>query len=427
MDIARSGSLSEEVKQVSKLEEVSEDWLAQRVSRGTVVILKGPPRNPKPIAIGEGMKVKVNVNVGTSMDLCDPEMELEKAKLSIKYGADTVMDLSTSEPLAEVRKLLLKELEVPVGTVPIYEAFIKSGGRKPLVDVNVDDIFKTIGEHAKDGVSFMTIHAGVVKHIVEGLKEHPRLTGIVSRGGAFLAAWILNTGQENPLYANFDYLLEMAREYDFSISLGDGLRPGSQADAQDWAQIEELLIISRLIKRAWRKGVSAIVEGPGHMPLNQIESNVKLTKHLTENAPLYTLGPLATDIAPGYDHIVLAIGGAVAAAAGVDYLCAVYKSEHLGLPLPEDVRESVVATKIAAHVGDIVKLGEKALRKDHAISKARSSLDWKTQFKLAIDPEEAERMHRRVPSRATACSVCGQYCVFLILSRYLGFRSIPSC
>ncbi len=423
IDIARSGGVSEEVKKVAMLEGVPEDWLAQRVARGTVVILKGSTRNPKPVAVGEGLKVKVNVNVGTSQDLCDPKMELEKAKLSVKYGADTVMDLSTSEPIAAVRRLLLNELEVPVGTVPIYEAAIKAVGKGgAVVDMSMDDMFNAIEEHAKDGVGFMTIHAGVTKHVVEGLKEHPRLTGIVSRGGAFLAAWILHNEQENPLYANFDYLLEMAREYDFAISLGDGLRPGCQADAQDWAQMSELLVIASLVKKARRAGVQTIVEGPGHMPLDQIEPNVKVSKQLTGNAPLYTLGPLVTDVAPGYDHIALAIGGAVAAAAGVDFLCAVYRSEHLSLPLPEDVKDSVIATRIAAHAADIVRIGDRALKWDYEISKARAKLDWRSQFKLAMDPEEAERIHNRVPSRSGACSVCGKYCVFLVLSRYLSSK-----
>ena len=412
--------VQEAVNKAALKEGVPEDWLAQRVARGSVVLLKGHRDDVEPVAVGEGVRVKVNVNVGTSMDLCDPNLELEKARLSVKYGADTVMDLSTAEPIEAVRKLLLKELSVPVGTVPIYEAAVRAVGRgRAVVDMTVDDMFNAIESHAKDGVSFMTIHAGVTKRVVEGLRQHPRLTDIVSRGGAFLASWILHHGEENPLYANFDYLMEMAREYGFAISLGDGLRPGSLADAQDWAQIAELLEISTLVKRARKAGVQVIVEGPGHVPLDQVEASVKVAKSLTENAPLYTLGPLVTDVAPGYDHIVLAIGGAVAAAAGADFLCAVYRSEHLSLPLPEDVRDSVIAARIAAHAADIVRLGERASSWDRALSKARARLDWESQFKLSMDPEEARRIHERVPSRSGACSVCGKYCVFLLLSRYL--------
>jgi len=334
------------------------------------------------------------------------------------------MDLSTAEPIEAVRRLLLKELAVPIGTVPIYEAAVKSVSRGgAVVDMTVDDMFNAIENHAKDGVSFMTIHAGVTKKVVEGLRRHPRVTGIVSRGGAFLAAWILHHGEENPLYANFDYLLEQAREYGFAISLGDGLRPGCLADAQDWAQMAELLEIATLVKRAREAGVQVVVEGPGHVPLDQVEASVKTAKSVTGNAPLYTLGPLVTDVAPGYDHIVLAIGGAIAAAAGADFLCAVYRSEHLSLPLPEDVRDSVVATRIAAHVADTVRLGGRALSWDKAISEARARLDWEAQFKLSLDPEEARRIHERVPSRSGACSVCGKYCVFLLLSRYLKARA----
>lgn len=410
----------EELKRLALREGVPEDWLSQRIERGTVVVLAGHRRDVEPVAVGEGVSVKVNVNVGTSTDLCDPGLELEKARLSVKYGADTVMDLSTAEPIEAVRRALLKELNVPIGTVPIYEAAVRSIGRGgAVVDMTVDDVFNAIESHAKDGVSFMTIHAGVTKRVVEGLSRHPRVAGVVSRGGAFLAAWILHHGEENPLYANFDYLLEHAREYGFAISLGDGLRPGCLADANDWAQMAELLEVASLVKRAREAGVQAIVEGPGHVPLSQVEASVKVAKSLTGNVPLYTLGPLVTDVAPGYDHIVLAIGGAVAAAAGADFLCAVYKSEHLGLALLEDVRESVVATKIAAHVGDTVRLGERAMKWDRAISEARARLDWESQFKLSLDPEEARRIHERVPSKGPACSVCGKYCVYLILSKYL--------
>lgn len=420
LELARRGVVSEEFKVIASAEEVSVEHLAQRIAKGSVVVVGATgKRAVKPLGIGEGLRTKVNVNVGTSVDFNKPEVEVEKARLAVKYGADTVMDLSTAGDLDAIRRMVLKAVEVPVGTVPIYQAAIESVNRKgAIVHMSVDDVFNAIERHARDGVDFMTIHAGVTKEAVLHLKEYPRLTGIVSRGGAFLAAWILHNDKENPLYENYDYLLELTREYDFAISLGDGLRPGSLRDAGDWAQVHELLTIGDLVERARKAGVQVIVEGPGHMPLDQIAPHVKLMKTAAKNAPLYTLGPLVTDVAPGYDHVTLAIGGAIAAAAGVDYLCAVYKSEHLGIPLPEDVRESVIATRIAAHAADIAKMGEKALRWDHEISKARASLDWEHQLKLSMDPEEAARIHKRVPAKSGSCSICGDFCVFLILSKH---------
>ncbi|MEM0217226.1 MAG: phosphomethylpyrimidine synthase ThiC [Candidatus Nezhaarchaeales archaeon] len=422
IEAARRGVALEEFRIVALKEDVDVSFIIRGVASGRIVIPKNVVRDHvDPIGIGEGLRAKVNANIGSSMDFSDVNVEVEKAKLAVKYGADTIMDLSTSDQMDEVRRAIIKNINTPIGTVPIYEAAHMALRRYgSIVHMTIDDVMKAIELHAKDGVDFMTIHAGVTKEAVDFLKNHPRVAGIVSRGGAIIAAWMIHNERENPLLEHYDLILDLAREYDFAISLGDGLRPGCQADANDVAQITELLTVSKLVKRTRAKGVQVIVEGPGHMPINQIEHHIKQAKILTDHAPLYTLGPIVTDIAPGYDHITLAIGGALAVAAGVDYLCAVYPSEHLGIPLPEDVKHGVIASRIAAHAGDIVRLGEKALKWDLELSKARAALNWKTQFKLAIDPETAMKIHNRVPSKSGACSVCGEYCVYLILSKFLG-------
>ncbi|MEM0232628.1 MAG: phosphomethylpyrimidine synthase ThiC [Candidatus Nezhaarchaeales archaeon] len=422
IEAARRGVALEEFRIVALKEDVDVSFIIRGVASGRIVIPKNVARDHvDPIGIGEGLRAKVNANVGSSMDFSDVNVEVEKAKLAVKYGADTIMDLSTSDQMDEVRRAIIKNINTPIGTVPIYEAAHMALRRYgSIVHMTIDDVMKAIELHAKDGVDFMTIHAGVTKEAVDFLKNHPRVAGIVSRGGAIIAAWMIHNERENPLLEHYDLILDLAREYDFAISLGDGLRPGCQADANDVAQITELLTVSKLVKRTRAKSVQVIVEGPGHMPINQIEHHIKQAKILTDHAPLYTLGPIVTDIAPGYDHITLAIGGALAVAAGVDYLCAVYPSEHLGIPLPEDVKHGIIASRIAAHAGDIVRLGEKALKWDLELSKARAALNWKTQFKLAIDPETAMKIHSRVPSKSGACSVCGEYCVYLILSRFLG-------
>ncbi|MEM0320554.1 MAG: phosphomethylpyrimidine synthase ThiC, partial [Candidatus Nezhaarchaeales archaeon] len=319
VEAARRGVALEEFRIVALKEDVDVSFIIRGVASGRIVIPKNIARsNVNPIGIGEGLRTKVNANVGSSTDFSDVNVEVEKAKLAVKYGADTVMDLSTSDQMDEVRRAIIKSVNVPVGTVPIYEAAhmaLKKYGS--IVHMTIDDIMKAIELHAKDGVDFMTIHAGVTKEAVDFLKDHPRVAGIVSRGGAIIAAWMIHNERENPLFEHYDLILDLAREYDFAISLGDGLRPGCQADANDIAQITELLTVSKLVKKTRVKGVQVIVEGPGHMPLNQIEHHIKQAKILTDHAPLYTLGPIVTDIAPGYDHITLAIGGALAVAAGV--------------------------------------------------------------------------------------------------------------
>lgn len=419
---AKAGKITEEMRIVARDEDQSPKSIRQRIAEGTVIITRNTQReNVHPIGIGKGLSTKINANIGTSPDLCNFELEIEKAKIAVKYGADTIMDLSTGGDLNEIRRKILKTVNVPIGTVPIYQTAIQVAKKKgSIMHMTEDDIFSTIEKHAKDGVDFMTVHCGVTQQIVKRLAKHPRLMGVVSRGGTFLAAWILHHKKENPLYANYDYLLEMAAEYDFSLSLGDGLRPGCIFDSTDWPQVQELLTIGELVERARTANVQAMVEGPGHLPLNDIKANVQLEKSTCKDAPFYVLGPIVTEIAPGYDHIVGAIGGAIAGLAGADFLCYLTPSEHLGLPNLEDVKEGVIATKIAAHAVDIVKLGSKAANRDLAMAKARADLNWKKQIENALDPEKATKIRNRVKLKSPeTCSMCSEYCAIKILKEAL--------
>jgi phosphomethylpyrimidine synthase len=422
MKAAKKGQITEEMRIVAKDEDVLPQRIRQRIAKGTVIITRNVQReNVHPTGIGEGLRTKINTNVGTSPDLCDLNLEIEKAKIAVKYGTDTLMDLSIGGNIDENRKAILKAVNVPIGTVPIYQAAIEAAKKRgAIIHMTEDDIFNTIERHAKDGVDFMTVHCGVTQQIVKRIAKHPRLMGIVSRGGTFLTAWIFHHEKENPLYANYDYLLEIAAEYDFALSLGDGLRPGCIFDSTDWPQIQELLTIGELVERARAANVQAMVEGPGHLPLNHVESNVQLEKSICKGAPFYVLGPVVTEIAPGYDHIVGAIGGALAGLAGADFLCYLTPSEHLGLPTLEDVKEGVIATKIAAHAVDIVKLGFKASARDLAMAKARANLDWKKQFENALDPEKAMKIRSRVKlKRPETCSMCSEYCALKVLKEAL--------
>jgi phosphomethylpyrimidine synthase len=422
MKAAKKGQITKEMRAVAKDENELPKKICQRIAKGTIIITRNIQReNVHPIGIGEGLRTKINTNIGTSSDVCDLNLEIEKAKIAVKYGTDTIMDLSVSGNLDETRRMILKAVNVPLGTVPIYQAAVKAAKKRgAIIHMTEDDIFNTIEKHAKDGVDFMTVHCGVTKQIVKQSVKHPRLMGIVSRGGTFLTAWILHHKKENPLYANYDYLLEIATKYDFALSLGDGLRPGCIFDSTDWPQIQELLTIGELVERARAANVQAMVEGPGHLPLNHIESNVQLEKSICKGAPFYVLGPVVTEIAPGYDHIVGAIGGAIAGLAGADFLCYLTPSEHLGLPTLEDVKEGVIATKIAAHAVDIVKLGSKAAARDLAMAKARANLNWKKQFENALDPEKAVTIRSRVKlKRPETCSMCSEYCALKVLKEAL--------
>ncbi len=422
MDFAKHGKITEEMRIVARDEKESPLRIRRRLAEGTVIITRNVQReNIHPVGIGKGLYTKVNANIGTSPDLCDLNLEVEKARVAVEHGADTLMDLSTAGNLDKIRRAILRTVNVPVGTVPIYQAAVEVAKKKgAIIHMTEDDIFNTIEKHAKDGVDFMTVHCGVTQQIVKNLAKHPRLMGIVSRGGTFLAAWILHHNKENPLYANYEYLLEIAAKYDFVLSLGDGLRPGCIFDSTDWPQIQELLTIGELVEMARAKNVQVMVEGPGHLPLNDIMANVQLEKSICKGAPFYVLGPVVTEIAPGYDHIVGAIGGALAGFAGADFLCYLTPSEHLALPSLEDVKEGVIATKITAHAVDIAKLGRKATARDLAMAKARAKLNWEDQFKNALDPEKARKVHGRTkPKTPKTCSMCSEYCAIKILKEAL--------
>ncbi|ACX72498.1 thiamine biosynthesis protein ThiC [Methanocaldococcus vulcanius M7] len=423
MDDAKKGIITEEMKTISKKEKIDPEKLRRYIAMGYVVIPKNKNRDTTPIGIGKDLKTKVNANIGTSPDCVDIELEIKKAKTAEKYGADAIMDLSTGGNLKKIREAIMNAVKIPIGTVPIYEvgklAREKYG---KVVDMDEDLIFNVIEKQAKEGVDFMTLHCGITKHSVERLKKSGRIMGVVSRGGAFLTAYILYHGEENPLYKNFDYLLDILKEHDVTISLGDGMRPGCLADNTDRAQIEELIILGELVDKCREKGVQCMVEGPGHIPINYIETNIKLQKSLCKNAPFYVLGPIVTDIAPGYDHITSAIGGALAGYYGADFLCYVTPSEHLRLPNIDDVKEGVIATKIAAQAADVAKGNKLAWKKEIEMAYARKNHDWKKQFELAIDKEKAKKMRDEIPSKEEkACSICGDYCALLMVEE-LGKR-----
>ncbi len=421
IDKARKGIITPLLRKIAQEENIHPDDLLSLIAQGRVVIPYNKNHSPSlPAAVGTRMRTKVNVNLGTSRDYPDLKAELTKLKISLKHGADAVMDLSTGGDIRAIRKKLLIRAAVPLGTVPVYQASIEAISRRgSIVEMTEDDLFAVIESQAREGVDFMTVHCGLTLKAVERLRLQGRVADIVSRGGAFHLAWMVHHNRENPLYANFDRLLELARKYDFTLSLGDGLRPGSILDATDRPQIEELLTLGELVQRAREAGVQAMVEGPGHVPIDQVAMNIKLQKRLCQEAPFYVLGPLVTDIAPGYDHIVSAIGGAIAAAAGADFLCYVTPAEHLGLPTLEDVKEGLIASRIAAHAADLVKGIPGALEKDLAISRARKQLDWSQQQKLAIDPEKFSAIRKRRKSRTRACSMCGEFCAMKIVSQFL--------
>lgn len=423
METANRSVLTDEVKAIAEEEKVSPEKLVRRLGRGEVVIVRNVAREVKPLGIGKGLRTKINANIGSSPKVYDVELELRKAKVAVGYGADTLMDLSTGGDIDRIRQMILKSVNVPVGTVPIYQAGIEAVKKKgAIVDMDEDDMFNAIKKHADDGVDFVTVHVGVTKENVKRLIESKRIIPMVSRGGVFHAAWIIHHDQENPLYKNYDYLLEIAKEYDLTLSLGDGLRPGCIHDATDVPQISELVTIGHLVERARKKGVQVIVEGPGHVPIHEIAANIKLQKAMCKEAPFYVLGPLVTDVAPGYDHIVGAIGGAIAALEGADFLCYVTPAEHLGLPSEEDVKLGVIAAKIAAHVADIAKLGGHIVEWDHEMARARVSLDWDKQFSLAIDPEKARSLHERLSLKEAVCTMCGEYCAMKLISEALGSK-----
>jgi len=421
---AKQKILTSQVKEVAEKESIKPINLRNGIEKGTIVIPANiKHKNLNPIGIGEGLSTKVNANIGTSIDYPQKQREVEKAKVAVKYGADTLMDLSTGGDIDSIRKSIIKQTTVPIGTVPIYQVAIEAiKKRGSIVNMKIEDILDVIKKQAEDGVDFMTIHSGITSGVVERLKNQKRVIEIVSRGGSFLFAWILHNNRENPLYEYFDEILDIAVEYDITISLGDALRPGAISDATDRPQIDELIILGELVERCREKGVQVMVEGPGHVPLDQIVSNVEIEKRVTKKAPFYVLGPLTTDIAPGYDHIVGAIGGAIAASVGTDFLCYITPSEHIGLPGKEEVKEGVIASKIAAHSGDIVKGVGKTDKWDYMMSQARKALDWEKQRKLALNPEKFDKLRKKYSTKTKNCSMCGDFCALKIVDDYFGNR-----
>ena len=422
MQLAREGKITEAMRQAAQSEHIEAETLRERIAKGTVALCANINHAAlKPCAVGEGLSTKVNANIGTSSTYPDIEPELKKLDEAVKCGADAVMDLSTGNHIDVSRRRIIEHSPIMVGTVPIYQATVRAiREHGAVVEMTEEDLLSTIEEQAKDGADFITLHCGVTLDAIQRMRRQGRVMDIVSRGGSFIAGWMLHNERENPLYERYDDILDICEKYDVTISLGDGMRPGCTADATDRAQLTELITLGELVDRAWKRGVQVMVEGPGHVPYNQIAANMTLEKRLCRNAPFYVLGPLVTDIAPGYDHITAAIGGTLAAASGADFLCYVTPAEHLALPTIEDVHTGVITSRIAAHAADLVKGITGAADWDRKMAQARKVLDWDAQLALAIDPELA-RQKRGARNKAgeEACSMCGDYCAVKIVGQYL--------
>ena len=421
MSAARRGVATEEMKQVAKDEDVTLDWLIPKIAKGSIIIPSNNERKQKihNVGIGKGLKTKVNVNIGTSTLNVNLEEEIEKTKIALKYHADTIMDLSDGGDIKKIRQTLLQEAPITFGTVPIYEAYNYGVEvlRNPL-NLTEDDFLNAFENNVKDGVDYTTIHSGITKDIAKRILKVQRYGGVVSKGGTLTAAWMLKHDKENPYITHYDYLIELARKYDVTFSLGDALRPGSILDSHDQLQIQEMINMVDLTKRAHEKDVQVMIEGPGHVPLNEVAANVRLAKSLIGDVPYYVLGPLVTDVASGHDHIASAIGAAVSASEGVDLLCYLTPSEHLALPNAEEVKAGLIAYRIAAHAGDLVKIREKAIKWDIAMTEARRTLNWEKQLALSIDPEGAAKIHHRTgqhPGNNVPCTMCGGACVYIML------------
>lgn len=419
MEAARKGIVTKEIEAVAKKENISIEKLMQLMSEGKVII----PCNKlhkaiSPNGLGSMLKTKINVNLGTSRDMTDIDMELAKVKSAVDMGAEAIMDLSSYGDTRKFRKMLTEKCPAMIGTVPIYDAVVYY--HKPLIEITTEEWLDIVRMHAEDGVDFMTIHCGINKETAHKFKKNKRLMNIVSRGGSIIFAWMEMTGKENPFYKHFQEILEICREYDITLSLGDACRPGCLSDATDASQIEELITLGELTKRAWEKDVQVMIEGPGHMPINQIAANMEIQKTLCYGAPFYVLGPIVTDVAPGYDHITSAIGGAIAASNGAAFLCYVTPAEHLCLPGVDDVKEGIIAARIAAHSADIAKGVTGAMDWDNKMSLARKKLDWEKMFELSIDPEKAKRYRElSKPEKEDTCSMCGNFCAIKNMNRIL--------
>lgn len=422
MSSARRGIATEEMIEVAKQEDMDVNMIVQKVANGSVIIPKNNARKQKIIVtgIGKDLRTKVNVNIGTSTLHQNLDEEVSKAEVAVKYGCDTIMDLSDGGNLDLIREKLLEAAPITFGTVPIYQAYWNGVEKyKNPLNITEDDFLNAFEKHAKDGVDYTTIHSGITKELARRVLEVKRHGGIVSKGGTITAAWMLRYDKENPYHEHFDYMCEIARKYDVTFSLGDALRPGSILDAHDELQVAEMINVARLAKRAHEKDVQVMIEGPGHVPLNEVAANVRLAKSLIGDIPYYVLGPLVTDIAAGYDHIASAIGAAVSAAEGVDLLCYLTPAEHLGLPTAEEVKQGLIAYRIAAHAGDLVKIRDKAIKWDMQITEARRTLNWERQIALSINPEEAKRIHYRSEGQHEGnnvpCTMCGSACVYIML------------
>lgn len=424
MDAAKKGIVTQEMEHVAQKENVRLDWLMEEMAKGQIVI----PANKNhtslvPNGVGGGLSTKINVNLGISKDVQDYALEMEKVHKALSLGIHGIMDLSNYGKTADFRKELIKVSTAMIGSVPIYDAI--GFYDKDLSEIDAHEFLDVVEKHGKDGVDFVTIHAGVNKRTIETFLNNPRLTNIVSRGGSLLFAWMQLTGNENPFVEYFDRLLDICERYDITLSLGDAMRPGSIADASDASQLHELIVLGELTKKAWARNVQVIIEGPGHMPLDEIEANMILEKKLCHGAPFYVLGPLVTDIAPGYDHITGAIGGAIAASKGADFLCYVTPAEHLRLPTLEDMVEGIMAFKIAAHAADISKKIPGAKTWDYNMSTARKNLDWEEMFKLAIDPEKARKYRAEsAPEEAHSCTMCGKMCAMRTLNKIMNGEAL---
>ena len=421
IDFARAGQITPQMKEVAEREHRDPEYIRERVADGRIAIpanIVHIKKGMRAFGVGEGLSTKVNVNLGISGDKADAAEEWKKVKIAEDFGADAIMDLSNSGKTRQFRQQLIDETPLMVGTVPMYDAI--GYMEKPLVKLTKDDLFEVVRAHAEDGVDFMTIHCGINKETAKKFKRNRRLMNIVSRGGSIIFAWMEMTGEENPFFQYFDEILDICREYDVTLSLGDACRPGCLQDATDASQIEELITLGELTKRAWEKDVQIMIEGPGHMPLNQIAANMEIQKTLCHGAPFYVLGPIVTDIAPGYDHITSAIGGTVAAMNGASFLCYVTPAEHLRLPDVDDVKEGIIAARIAAHAADIAKGVPHAMDWDNEMAVARKKLDWNAMFDLAIDPEKARRYRESSrPEKEDTCSMCGNFCAVKNMNRIL--------
>jgi phosphomethylpyrimidine synthase len=416
LEYARKGQITNEMEIVAKEENIDIQKLIRRVAKGYITIPKNVNSKSVPKGIGKGLTTKINANIGSSSEIEDVDVEIQKAKIAVQYGADALMDLSTGPNLKAIREKIMQAVNIPIGTVPIYEAAVGASKEKgAVINMDEDDMFNAIINQAKEGVDFMTIHSGITRDTVEKVKNSDRIMGIVSRGGSFLAAWILQNDEENPLYKNYDYLLEIAHEYDVTLSLGDGLRPGCLADASDVSQIQELITLGQLVERARDAGVQVMVEGPGHVPMDQIQANMKIQKTICKGAPFYVLGPIVTDLAPGYDHITSAIGGAIAASSGADFLCYVTPKEHLAIPDIEAVKEGIIASKIAAQAADVANGVKSAWNNELKMAKARRCFDWEKQFELAFDHETPRKYREKKPTSGDMCTMCGEFCALRIV------------